>query len=112
MSWAKIDDKLHSHPKAAKAGLEALGLHALAMSYCAAYQTDGHVVSTFPLEKAGDRAQPLTDRLVEVGLWELNGDGWVIHDWLKYNLSRRQAKVLAAAKQKAGKAGGKARAER
>ena len=32
MPWAKIDDKLHGHPKAAEAGLEALGLHLLAMS--------------------------------------------------------------------------------
>lgn len=110
--WAKVDDRLHAHPKAAEAGLEAMGLHLLAMSFCAAYETDGHVKERFPTEKAGERAGVLVERLVQVGLWELNGNGWRIHDWLKYNLSKREAKQLAKARALAGKAGGKAAAKR
>jgi hypothetical protein len=109
MSWAKVDDKLHAHPKAARAGLEALGLHLLAMSHVAAYETNGHVEATFPNQKAGERAGTLVDRLVSSGLWEVNGydgDGWIIHDWLKYNPSRVQAKRLAKQRQAAGKRGG------
>lgn len=117
MPWAKVDDKLHGHPKAAKAGLEAMGLHVLAMSYVAAYETDGHVPANFPVEKAGERAVELVQRLVfapegQVGLWERNGDGWIIHDWLKYNPSKREAKQLAKTRARAGKAGGKSKAGR
>ena len=111
MPWAKVDDKLHGHPKAAKAGLEALGLHLLAMSHCAAYETEGHVGRSFPEEKAGVSWSGLTDSLVKSGLWEVNGNGWLIHDWLKYNPSRAQAKRLAKQKQAAGKRGGEVKAK-
>lgn len=111
MPWAKIDDKLHGHPKAAKAGLEALGLHLLAMSHCAAYETEGNIDTSFPQEKAGDRARELVASLVEAGLWEVNGTGWKIHDWLKYNPSNAQAKRLAKQRQAAGKRGGNAKAK-
>ncbi len=110
MPWAKVDDKLHAHPKAMKAGLEALGLHLLAMSHCAAFPEDGHVASEFVEQKAGKRAKTLADRLVGAGLWEENGNGWLIHDWLHYNPSREQAHALAAARAAAGKRGGEARA--
>ena len=107
MPWAKVDDKLHSHPKAMQAGLEALGLHVLAMSYVAGYETDGLVPAWFVDQKAD---AGIADRLVHAGLWELSPGGYMIHDWLKYNPSKAQAKRLAAAKRKAGKAGGEARA--
>jgi hypothetical protein len=117
MPWAKVDDKLHGHPKAAGVGLEALGLHLLAMSYCAAYETDGHVPANFPTEKAGKRAAALVAKLTEApvdasGLWETNGNGWVIHDWLEYNPSKAEAAALVEAKRRAGKAGGEAKAKR
>ena len=48
----------------------------------------------------------------EHGLWERNGEGWVIHDWLDHNLSKQQAKELAEKKRVAGKLGGKAKAKR
>ena len=111
MPWAKVDDKLHGHPKAAKAGLEALGLHLLAMSHCAAYETEGHVAPEFTTRTAGKRADALTDRLVESGLWELNGTGWVIHDWLEYNPTRKETAELAKARAVAGKRGGIAKAK-
>lgn len=117
MPWAKVDDKLHAHPKAARVGLEALGLHLLAMSYVAAYETDGHVPANFPVEKAGEQAGELVQKLTAApegtaGLWESNGDGWIIHDWLQYNPSKREAKQLAKVRARAGKAGGKAAAKR
>jgi hypothetical protein len=113
MPWAKVDDKLHGHPKAARAGLEALGLHLLAMSHCAAYETEGHVAGDFVVEKGGgsEKGVRLAGSLVGAGLWEVNGGGWKIHDWLKYNPSRAQAKRVAKQKQAAGKRGGEAKAK-
>lgn len=109
--WAKVDDRLHAHPKADAAGLEAMGLHLLAMSYCAAYETDGHVKANFPAEKAGKKGAALARKLVEARVWETNGNGWVIHDWLTYNLSKREAEELAEKRRLAGKRGGKAKAK-
>ena len=44
MSWAKVDDRLHAHIKATRAG-EAMALWVLALSWSVAYLTDG-LVST------------------------------------------------------------------
>ncbi len=93
MSWAKLDDQFHSHRKAKRAWRghpRALGLHLLAMSYCAGQLTDGLVDDEFVEEKipkAAERAAA-TSALVEAGLWDRESDGWRIHDWLLYNASR------------------------
>lgn len=97
MPWVRLDDSLHGHPKAAKAGLEAMGLHALALTHCSAYLTDGHVDPEFVDSKAGRRAPKIVERLIEAGLWELNGSGWLIHDYLSYNPSREQVQNKRAA---------------
>jgi len=110
MPWAKVDDQLHSHPKALAAGLEAMGLHLLAMSYVAAYKLEGRVPLEFVRRFDDEGGEAIADLLVGVGLWEKNGRGWVIHDWLKYNPSNAQAKRLAKERQASGKRGGEARA--
>ena len=91
MTWAKICDTLHGHPKAADAGLEAMGLWALALSHCAAYSTNGRVKRTAAARLAGDEAtlDRLAAKLVDAGLWEVAPDGgWLVHDYLEYNPSR------------------------
>lgn len=83
MSWFPVDDAFHSHPKARKAGLEALGLWTLAGSHCMAYLTDGFVADWWVKEKP--RGAVLAKRLVAAGLWspaEHDGEqGWQFHDW-------------------------------
>lgn len=93
MSWAKIDDQFHGHRKATKAWRghpRALGLHLLAMSYCAGHLTDGLVDDEFVEEKipAKRERDAVTNSLVEAELWEREDDGWRIHDWLDFNPSR------------------------
>jgi hypothetical protein len=73
MPWVKLDDAFHGHPKAARAGLEALGLHVLAMSRCA---ERGPVV-TFEWVAAVAGIE-VARRLVAVGLWERTPDGYII----------------------------------
>jgi hypothetical protein len=98
MTWTKIDDQLHAHPKvmrAWEAHPRALGLHLLALSHCAAYLTDGHVSETFVKRQihtpAGRRAA--VNALVDAGLWECNESGWVIHDYLDFNESREHVQA-------------------
>ena len=91
MSWFKVDDLLHGHPKARKAGLTSIGLWALSGSYCMAYKLDGHIdrdwVSSWP---GGVKT---ANALAKAGLWHATGHdcprcpqpadpiGWVFHDW-------------------------------
>lgn len=79
MSWAKVDDRLYSHPKWLRTPPAARGLWVSAMSWSMDQQTDGRV----PLEAlrvlGGRRAD--AEALVASGLWETAGEGWQFHDW-------------------------------
>lgn len=104
MTWVKIDDRFHCHRKVRQAGLEAVGLHARALSYSAAEDLEGRVETSWVEEVAGKKASKLTTALVEAGLWERNGNGWLIHDFLDYNpTNEERAKKAAAAKRAADK---------
>lgn len=93
MTWAKIDDRFHSHPKTREAwhtSHAAIGLHLLAMSYSAGQMTDGWIESGFVNEKLPNRRErdKAVSALEVAGLWERHETGWQIHDWLDYNPSR------------------------
>lgn len=93
MTWAKLDDSFHSHPKVRAAwnqSTTSIGLHMLAIAFAAAYETDGKVPTWFVegvLPKARDR-QSAIDALLETGMWSENGAGYAIHDFLDYNPSK------------------------
>ena len=57
------------------------------------------------------KAARLAGRLVEAGLWEANGTGYVIHDYLDYNPSRKSLEEKHESKRRAGRAGGLANAK-
>ncbi len=108
MSWAKICDTLHSHPKAMAADLEPMGLWALTLSHCAAYLSDGHVTRAAASRIAGsERIERLSARLVSAGLWEPHpsGDGWQVHDYLAFNPPRAHVLAEREAKRQGGRAG-------
>ena len=86
VSWIPLDDGFHSHRKVVTAGLEAVGLHCRALSWCGASLTDGYVPAALIREFAGARAARLAQRLVDAGLWEPGNDGWHIHGWTEHNL--------------------------
>lgn len=90
MAWGKLDDSLDNHPKARRAGLEALGLWTRSISHAAGYLTDGAIDAGWLEERAGKRAGKLGELLIVAGLWEPVDDGFVIHDYLDYNPSREE----------------------
>lgn len=95
MTWTKLDDKLHNHHKARKAGVDALGLWAVCLSYCGDQLTDGWVPEWYVQTwLPGRKGQQVAARLVRAGLWhtaEIDGEpGWVFHDYLDWNPSREQ----------------------
>lgn len=90
MTWFKVDDSFHSHPKTLQAGNAAIGLWIRCGSYCAQHLTDGLVPTEVALMYGNSSA---AKKLLAVQLWEPKQGGWLMHDYLLYNPSR--AEVLA-----------------
>lgn len=93
MGWARIDDGLHSHPKAYRVSLPALGLWTIALSYAAHYETDGFIEDGWLRSVAarhGSRGRALVHELVDAGFLEPAEGGFDLHDYLDYNPSREQ----------------------
>jgi len=64
----------------------------MALSYSMHYGTEGQVSEEFvedQLPDAGERSNVIA-ALVQSGLWDESSQGWVIHDFLKYNPSNKQ----------------------
>lgn len=114
MPWARLDDRFHDNRKVRRVWRrcpEALGLHVMAITYCAAHLTDGIVDADFvedraPVTRSRDR---MTAALVEAGLWRTVEDGWEINDFTTFNGTRAAIEARRRAKQEAGKAGASAR---
>lgn len=93
MPWARLDDSFHSHPKTVSAWHRcpaAVGLFARVLSWVADHSLDGKVpaeVLEMWMPSQSDRAQAI-EALVDAGLFEKNGQGFVIHDFLAYNPSK------------------------
>lgn len=96
MTWFKVDDKLHSHPKARKVrrthqakrrDSAPFGLWVLAGSWASDSGTDGFIPSEI-LDEWDDDAPELAHRLTDAGLWwetVVNGEhGFGFHDWRDY----------------------------
>lgn len=83
MPWFKVDDKLHSHRKAARAG-EALALWVVAGSWCMDHLTDGFVPEYMAPRLMANGASH-AETLASCDLWEpgeKGGEkGWFFHDW-------------------------------
>ena len=100
--WFKVDDKLHDHRKARKAGKAAMGVWVLAGSWSMDNETDGFIPDDV-LTRWGSSTDART--LVRVGLWdreEFNGEmGHRFHDWSRFQPS---AAVTAARRAKESEA--------
>ncbi len=97
MAWARIDDAMPDHPKVLSAGALAELVEYRAICYANRYLTDGFIPFGAldrligGLERIFDGPhEELATRLVRAGLWKRVRGGWRIHDFLKYNLSRKE----------------------
>jgi hypothetical protein len=116
VSWVKLDDQFHSHPKVLELlskddGAWALVLWTLGLSHCGSHLTDGQIKLSAAVRLAGspDRARQLAALLVEVRLWEVVVDGWLFHDYLDYNPSKAQVIAAEAARKRGGEEGARRR---
>lgn len=89
MTWFRVDDSFHAHPKVIKAGADAIGLWVVMGSWCVAYKTNGFV--PLCVLKYYDPTQTYATRLVDVGLWHSANrdgeDGYQFHQWASHQRS-------------------------
>lgn len=115
MTWFKVDDSFHSHPKVLATEPAALGLWVVAGTWSSANLTDGFVPDHVIPRLLPDAAM-LAEALVTTGLWKRCRGGYLFHDWTDYNPSAKQVRstreVRAAAGRKGGVASGKTRSKR
>jgi hypothetical protein len=99
--WARLDDELIDHRKIFIAGevigkngaAIALGFYAVGLMWANKHLTDGHL--PFPVVKSFrhvDHPASVADALVKAGLWEKNGNGFLIHDYGDFNPSAAAVK--------------------
>lgn len=98
MTWGKVDDGLHSHPKWTQLSVDAKALWTTALSYCNAYLTNGEITSSaagqLAIETFGanpeafERFDRAAAELVAVrapqckaGLWKRRGTSFAFHEW-------------------------------
>jgi hypothetical protein len=101
MPWVRFDDQFDIHRKVDGLSDAAYRLHTKGIFWSARNTTDGHIRQRELRQVfARSRVDQLADQLVEAGAWHGLGhdckdcpqpiDGWVIHDYLKYQPSRAQ----------------------
>lgn len=90
MTWFKLDDGFHDHPKVLRAGNAPIGLWVRCCTWSASKLVDGWVSDEI-VTMYGPRRD--AERLVEVGLWERTDNGYWVPHFLDFNPSG--AKVIA-----------------
>ena len=110
MTWFKVDDSFHSHPKALATEPAALGLWVVAGSWSSSHLTGGVVPDDVLPRLLPDSAR-LAEALVTAGLWKRTRGGYRFHDWAIFNPTTKEAKALRDARVQAGRKGGLASAK-
>jgi hypothetical protein len=109
MTWARLDDRWHDHPKVVEAGLEAAGLWVMCLTWAHANRrkstTPGYVPATVVARFAGTKALKLSKRLCDVGLLDRADGGWLVHDFADY-LPKYDSAKAAESGRKAPRRGG------
>lgn len=98
MPHFRVDDALHSHPKAQRAGDDAMGMWARAGSFCMAYLTDGFVPDWWVKQQPKGTAK--AKKLVAAGLWidgaEREGEtGYQFHEFVGPGRQDSRAQIEA-----------------
>ena len=107
MAWVYLDENFPDHPKVVAAGDEAAWLFVTGLAWCKRQGAEGRIpVGIVPrLTGLPDPAE-LAGRLVDAGLWHLEGDScYVVNDWGDWNRSQES-------RSEAGRKAAKARWEK
>lgn len=110
MTWVKLDDTFPEHPKVVTAGGDAAWLHVCALAYCNRHPRLAGIVPREMLSRLSDRKNPtaLAAKLVSVGLWDDDPNGWRIHDYHEFQPTAEKIEELRRKRAEAGRKGGQA----
>lgn len=114
--WLRLDDGFATHPKILTAGHEALAVQIRAICYASQHKTDGFIplqaVHLFTSDIARQPPEGWATFMVGSGLWEIVENGYTIHDYLQWNMSKEAYLEMKLKLSKAGKKGMKSRWKR
>lgn len=94
MAWVKFDDQMPENPKVEDLSDRAFRVYVEGIAYCSRTLSDGLIPAT-KARKLGATPK-VVQELVESRLWHLNGAGFRVNDYLKYNPSRDQVEKRRA----------------
>lgn len=122
-TYVCIDDQLFAHPKIHEVGPIASALYQAMIQHCGNRRTDGFVANGYvpfllPPEWLGRisvdgesiELKHLLEHLLQAELLHAVDGGYLVHDFLDWNLSRSEIDALRESKQAAGRKGGLTRA--
>lgn len=98
MPHFRVDDALHSHPKAQRAGDDAMGMWVRAGSFCMAYLTDGFVPEWWVKQQPNGTRK--AQKLVTSGLWHAGAEhegekGYQFHEFTGQGRQDSRAQIEA-----------------
>ncbi|HXI50970.1 MAG TPA: hypothetical protein VNH84_05680 [Candidatus Saccharimonadales bacterium] len=127
MSWLKFDDTFPDHPKVLSAGTDAplvIALQVRAIAYASRHQTDGFIPAAFVVLASRDldelahcrncsgdisyNSARWSDQMITLKLWEKADGGFIIHDYLEYQQSRKEIAKALKQRRLASRRGGAA----
>lgn len=102
MPYASIDDNMTENQKVARLSDAAFRVYVASICYCSRNRTDGLVLRS---EAGKVGATPrLIKELTDGRLWDLDPEGWRVHDYLEWNKSRAEIEALRAKQKRAADA--------
>lgn len=114
LPWFRMDTDIYVNPKILEVvethgtkGKAAIAVYLFALAYSGAHLEDGVIRRGVLRAVHGTPADARI--LVEAGLFEAHGDGWVIHNYYAHQPSRQTAEEKAAQLSAAGRKGAEAR---
>jgi hypothetical protein len=105
VTWFKVDDSFHAHPKVLATNPAALGLWVVAGAWSSAHLTEGYVPDHALPRLLPDSAE-LARALVAAGLWRKVRGGHQFHDWTDYNPTADDVRAMREKRAEAGRKGG------
>lgn len=114
MTWVRMDDSWPFNRKLL--GVEPCErlMWCMSIAYCSSQNTDGridwHMARMLGFLAGADDLEQSIDRLVGARLWDADGDGWMVHDYLDFNFTAAERRDLSEQRSAAGRRGGASRA--
>lgn len=103
MLYVQLDTNWPDHPKIIDAGIDGAGLHAIAMCLAKRLESDGWVHRRLLYRQGA--TDDLIGRLIDLGLFDAEGDRVRPHGWLDRNPSQAAIVASRASKSEAAKRG-------